>query len=168
MITKIKTPSYCYRYSNYHKSFQHYHDCISLEEHPEIDAWNNIDDAFFFDIKLVDFATLHDYITVISRIKDISKNKYIWLHFSNDLGNPMSNDTEKLFWDLLDVFYDEQDFALELHRKVCRNEKEELTEFDNEFFQRVKDWTEKENLKYVTLAVERKSSSSIDFFRKQS
>ena len=166
MITKIKTPSYCYRYSFTYDKLCHFYSCEDDESKPDISAWENIDEAVYFDVKLLDTATVSDYEEVLSRIRAISKKKYIWLHFSNETKQCMTYKTEKLFWDVLDIFYDGQDFALELHRKLCKGEAEELTTLDKEFFQRVKNWTIQENLKYVTLAVERKSSGSIDFFRK--
>ena len=167
MIKKIRSPSYCYRYSFTYEQWSHFHNCNDTE--PDISAWENIKDAFFFDIKLLDTATASNYEKVMSRIRSISKKKYIWLHFSNETQRCMNYKTEKLFWDVLDIFYDGQDFALEIAKKLCEDEAEELTTFDKEFFQRVKKWTIQENLKYVTLGVERKAigSGTIDFFRKQ-
>lgn len=124
-------PTYCFK-ENWDEGrklgLDHFWNC--KETVPDINAWLKIADAEFFDIKLSSTRDVAEYYTVIDRIKEISKIKPVFLHFSNEASAMLSEHAILLFWELVERASVQHNFYLEFeHKCVGRDKFEPNTDF---------------------------------------
>lgn len=125
-MQKIKTPSYCFKENYKLHKMGHAYTCSSPFD---ISAWNDIETANFFDIKLTSHD-INNYIPVISKIKEISVTRFCFIHFSNELSHSLTTETKELFWKLLNILDSGQTFGLEFQHKILKSSQE----FNRDFF----------------------------------
>ena len=114
----------------------------------DVDAWNEIENAEFFDIKLSNNIPLQSYKTAIEKIKDISQRKFIWLHFSNDANQSLSNEMIDKYWKLIDAFSSSVDFGIEFEHKLIKGDTQK---FNTEFFNDIVNFANSKELSWIKL-----------------
>ena len=111
-------PTYCFK-ENFDDDIgvglDHFWNCKETE--PDTNAWLKITDAEFFDIKLSSTRDAVEYYTVIDKIKEISKQKPIFLHFSNEAWITLSEHAILLFWELVERASGSDKLYLEFQHK---------------------------------------------------
>ena len=122
-MQKIKTPSYCFKTNVELQKMDHAYTC---ESSFDMSSWENIEHANFFDIKLTSYD-VSNYTTVISKIKKVSLTKFCFIHFSNELQQMLTTETQELFWKLMDILNEGQPFGLEFQHKIVSKSSQEFT-----------------------------------------
>lgn len=149
MHKKVKDGEYCFQHwwNENTKSYQmvHTYTCLSPKDDT---AWENIDSANFFDIKLAKENDVSVYMDVIEKIKEISKTKFCFIHFSNVSTEVLGEKQKELFWKLMEILDEGQDFGLEFQHKPTRRCR---VEFDKYFFDLI--LKKYKHLKYIKLSL---------------
>ena len=131
-------PTYCFKenWADGKKlGLDHFWNCT--ETGPDINAWYAADKAELFDIKLSSYLNADEYYTVIDRIKEISKSRTqpVFVHFSNEACETLSNHAISLFWELSERVYVSDKVYFEFMHKVI--ERGERFEPNVEFFEKI-------------------------------
>lgn len=114
-------PTYCFK-ENWDEGrklgLDHFWNCT--ETVPDINAFHAADNAELFDIKLSSYLNADEYYTVIDRIKEISKSRTqpVFVHFSNEACETLSNHAISLFWELSERVYVSDKICFEFMHKV--------------------------------------------------
>ena len=146
MLTKSfdRNKQYCLTCNTKNK-LSHAWNCMSDFDD---DAWNDIDNACFFDIKLYPNIHVNEYKTIIEKIKQISHNKFIWLHCSNISTNTLDDDTVKLYWKIVELFHSNTDFGIEFEHKLTRRDRQE---FNTRFFKDIMNFAKDNDLTWAKI-----------------
>jgi hypothetical protein len=117
-------PAYCFK-ENWDDGrklgLDHFWNC--KETVPDINSWLKITDAEFFDIKLSSTRDSEEYYAVIDKIKEISKIKPVFLHFSNEASTTLSEHAILLFWELAERASGSGKLYLEFEHKCVGRDK---------------------------------------------
>lgn len=117
-------PTYCFKeniVNGIGVGLDHFWNCKEII--PDTNAWLKITDAEFFDIKLSSTRDVVEYYTVIDKIKEISRIKPIFLHFSNEASVTLSEHAILLFWELVERASGSDNFYLEFQHKCVGRDK---------------------------------------------
>ena len=114
----------------------------------DVNSWNEIDNAEFFDIKLCTDIPLESYETIIEKIKDISQNKFIWLHFSNDANQSLNSEMINKYWKLIKTFCSSVDFGIEFEHKLIKGD---VQKFNTTFFNDIINFARSRKLSWIKL-----------------
>ena len=139
----------------------HTYHCV--DEVPNKSAWRDIEQATFFDIKLVTSYPLSVYKPIIDKIGEITEMHNCIIHFSNELRHEFTEDHKKMFWEILKLLEGKK-YWLEFQVKTTPEVKGTTFIVDKEFFEEIKQY-ENDNVTIVKLSTADKDDTDYTYFK---
>lgn len=138
--------SYCFKLIPNKNVMGHTYTC--LEDDINLEAWQNISSATFFDIKIVPRFGIDVYKPILTKIKEIIKTKDCVVHFSNEFTDRWTTKHEKFFWQLLKRLEGEK-FSLELQVRPL------LAGHYDDLIKKIKNYASNNNILFCEFSISR-------------
>ena len=154
-----RNPKFTFKYFR-EISDPHMGICFSCDEvKPNSLAWEQIDRALFFDIKLNPEISMKEYSPVLNKINTVTKRDDVIpvLHFSNDLADKLSKEHMTRFWDCMSLIT-HNNYELQFEHKISTIVKDTFVVHE-EFFDEIIEYLDKNMVQHCKLSVLDKDDS---------